>query len=164
MTIIRAVARYLRQVPIAFSDRYMERTLVGHPRIAALLVRLFQARFDPDRRDAAATQAVTDEIAQAIDAVQSLDEDRILRSFMTVVRAMLRTNYYRADADGRSLPYLSFKLDPPRSRCCRCRARGMRSSSTRRGWRASTSGAAGWPAAGCGGRTGARTSEPRSWV
>ena len=48
----------------------------------------------------------------AIDAVQSLDEDRILRSFLAVVRAMLRTNYFRQDSGGRPPAYLSFKLDP----------------------------------------------------
>ena len=51
ITIIRAIAKYLRQAGIAFSDAYMERTLLAHPKIATLLVRLFVARFDPDRAD-----------------------------------------------------------------------------------------------------------------
>jgi glutamate dehydrogenase len=106
VTIIRAVARYLRQAAVAFSDAYMERTLIGNPHIARLLVALFAARFDPDTHDEASAQALTDETEAAIDAVQSLDEDRILRSFMSVVRAMLRTNHYRAGS-----ACLSFKLD-----------------------------------------------------
>jgi glutamate dehydrogenase len=112
ITVIRAIARYLRQAGIAFSDRYMERTLVGHPEIATLLVRLFRARFDPDARDTAGAEHTARATEQAIDAVESLDEDRILRSFLSVVRAILRTNHFRVDAAGEPRPYLSFKLDP----------------------------------------------------
>ncbi len=106
VTIIRAISRYLRQAPVAFSDAYMERTLIGNPDIARLLVRLFAARFDPDARDAGMIAALADATEAEIDAVQSLDEDRILRSFMSIVQSMLRTNYYRP---GRGS--LSFKLD-----------------------------------------------------
>ena len=112
VTIIRAVARYLRQATIGFSDRYMERTLVGHPHIAVLLVRLFEAKFDPDRHDRLAADGTAQEVQRAIDAVRSLDEDRILRSFLSVIGAMLRTNYFRTDTAGKPLHYLSFKLDP----------------------------------------------------
>ncbi|HEY2318230.1 MAG TPA: NAD-glutamate dehydrogenase [Solirubrobacteraceae bacterium] len=117
ITIIRAILRYLRQATVAFSDAYMTQTLLRHPRIAVTLVRLFEARFDPGGADGARADALTAEIAAEIDDVQSLDEDRILRSFLAVVLAMLRTNYFRVDA-GTDPPgplgYLSFKLDPAR--------------------------------------------------
>ncbi len=120
VTIIRAVAKYLRQAGIAFSDAYMERTLLGHPEIATLLVKLFCARFDPRRRDRHAAERLTREIEEGVDAVESLDEDRILRSFLSVVCAILRTNYFRVGSGeedpvgdaGKHRPYLSFKLDP----------------------------------------------------
>jgi glutamate dehydrogenase len=112
ITIIRAIAKYLRQAGIAFSDAYMERTLLRYPDIATLLVKLFCARFRPDRRDDNTAERRTGEIEEAIDAVQSLDEDRILRSFLTVVRAILRTNYFVVDDDDAPRPFLSFKLDP----------------------------------------------------
>jgi glutamate dehydrogenase len=112
ITIVRAIAKYLRQAGIAFSNAYTERTLLGHPGIVTLLVKLFGARFDPRRSDAGRAQQLTEEIERAIDGVHSLDEDRILRSFLTVIRAILRTNYFVGGADGASRPYLSFKLDP----------------------------------------------------
>ena len=59
VTIIRAIAKYLRQGTIAFSDAYMVRTLVAHPQITALLVRLFGLRLDPDRRDPDAIDRVS---------------------------------------------------------------------------------------------------------
>ena len=49
-----------------------------------------------------------------VDGVASLDEDRILRGFLKTVWAVLRTNYFQADVDGRAKPYLSLKLDPKR--------------------------------------------------
>jgi glutamate dehydrogenase len=113
VTLLRAVARYVRQAGIAFSDSYMERTLMSHAHVAASLVALFKARFDPaQKRREQAAEKLAGEIEEAIDAVASLDEDRILRGFYSVIRAMLRTNFFQPAADGRPKPYLSFKLDP----------------------------------------------------
>ena len=114
ITVIRAIGKYLRQAGIPFSAAYMVRTLLAHPDIATMLLELFVARFDPDRRDDLTADQISEEIEQAIDAVESLDEDRILRSFLNVVRAILRTNFFRVDDDGRPAPYLSIKLDPSR--------------------------------------------------
>jgi glutamate dehydrogenase len=116
ITVVRAIAKYLRQAGIAFSDRYMEQTLLAHPEIAALLVRLFVARFSPDDRDGGArdslARGIEEAIAHAIDEVQSLDQDRIMRSFLSVVQAILRTNYFRPGDGDQPRPCLSFKLDP----------------------------------------------------
>jgi glutamate dehydrogenase len=112
ITIVRTISKYLRQAGIAFSDAYMVRTLVDHPEITVLLVRLFTARFDPDGTDEEAAEQLGAEIDHAIDEVESLDEDRILRSFLSVVRATLRTNYFRLDGGGVDRPYVSLKLDP----------------------------------------------------
>jgi glutamate dehydrogenase len=112
ITMIRAVAKYLRQAGIAFSDAYMQRTLLGHPDVARLLVALFVARFDPKLRNPDEAEQWVQLVEGAIDEVESLDQDRILRSFLAVIRAMLRTNYFCTDDDGRPLAYMSFKLDP----------------------------------------------------
>jgi glutamate dehydrogenase len=44
--------------------------------------------------------------------VASLDEDRILRQFVSTVIATLRTNLWQTTTDGLSKPYLSLKLNP----------------------------------------------------
>ena len=72
-------------------------------------------RLDPVRSedtDAQAARARACSSRATIDAVESLDEDRILRGFLRVVRAVLRTNYFQTDAGGQAKPYLSLKLDP----------------------------------------------------
>ncbi len=112
ITGLRAIARYLRQAAIAFSDRYMEQTLIRNPTVAVQLLRVFRARFDPDRTDPDGAERIAREAEEAIDQVQSLDEDRILRSFLAVVSAMTRTNYFRVDEAGRPPEHLAFKLDP----------------------------------------------------
>ncbi len=116
ITVVRAIARYLRQAGMSFSDLYIERTLLGHPEISSMLVELFAARFDPDEHDEQRAEELAKEIEQQIDEVESLDEDRILRSFLSVLRAILRTNYFRgaeeSEQAGALKGFLSFKLDP----------------------------------------------------
>ncbi len=111
VVILRAVTRYLRQAWGVFSDRAMEAALVGNPELAALLVELFIARLDPERRDEATASRIEQEIEAGIDAVQSLNEDRILRGFLAVIKGILRTNYFNAPRY-EDIPYMSFKLDP----------------------------------------------------
>ncbi|HMJ96985.1 MAG TPA: NAD-glutamate dehydrogenase domain-containing protein, partial [Thermoleophilaceae bacterium] len=111
ITVLRAIGKYLRQARITFSDRYVEQALVAHPEVARLMVALFQARFDPRRTDREDAEDVAARIGKAIDAVESLDEDQILRMFLDVIRAMLRTNYFHTGPSEHA-PHLSFKLDP----------------------------------------------------
>ncbi|MEU4718873.1 NAD-glutamate dehydrogenase [Nonomuraea dietziae] len=113
--ILRVYAKYLRQAGSTFSQRYMERVLLGNVRLSRLLVRLFEARLDPKRSDevrADLSEALNEEILGALDEVASLDEDRILRAYLEMIQATLRTNYYQVDADGRRKPYISLKVDP----------------------------------------------------
>ncbi|WP_321957066.1 NAD-glutamate dehydrogenase [Paraburkholderia bannensis] len=120
VTILRAYAKYLRQVGSTFSDAYIERALTGNPAIARQLVELFLIRFDPRAGDGTVVTAARTArmelalkaIEAALDQVPNLDEDRILRQFLGVINATQRSNYFRRDADGAPLPALSFKFDP----------------------------------------------------
>ncbi len=114
IAILRAYSRYLRQAAFTFSQSYIQQTLSAHPAIARLLVELFAARFDPQRASAQAEDALAKKIEAALDEVPSLDEDRILRRFLALIRATLRTNCYQPDGNGNAKPYLSFKFDPKR--------------------------------------------------
>ena len=88
--------------------------MVANAGVAAMLVRLFEVRHDPDRsgdRESAAAELVA-AVRTALDEVESLDQDRILRSLLALVSATLRTSWYQRDADGRPRTYTAFKLDP----------------------------------------------------
>ena len=112
VALLRAVMKYLRQAGTTFSDRYLEQALTGNPAVARLLVELFGARFDPDGYDLAAADRLGAELQRAIDDIASLDQDRILRNCLAVVRATVRTNYFQRSPDGQPKTQLSFKLDP----------------------------------------------------
>ena len=111
VTVLRAVAKFLRQAGIQFSQDYMEHALSRNPDIARRLVGLFLARSDPGVREREErVEAVRTEIDAALNDVPSLDDDRIIRRFRNVVDAMLRTNYFQSSG-GASAPYLAIKLD-----------------------------------------------------
>jgi glutamate dehydrogenase len=118
---LRAYSKYLRQGGTPFSQAYIEQTVAGNVEIARLLVKFFEVSFDPGTEhdlaaDAesrgAAIEDVRSRIETALDRVASLDEDRILRSYLSVIQATLRTNYFQPGADGQPKPYVSFKLEP----------------------------------------------------
>jgi len=116
VSIVRAYAKYVRQVGSPFSDAYIERALTGNPRIARMLVDLFVARFalalGPERE--ARVSHALEQVNSELDRVPNLDEDRILRQFLGVIQATTRTNYFQRDAAGQPKSYLSFKFDPAR--------------------------------------------------
>ena len=113
VVVLRAYGRYLRQVRFAFSQSALEETLAGHPRIARLIADLFTARFDPAAGEDRDTRerGIAVEVEHALDAVENLDEDRILRRFVNLVHATLRTNFYQRMGDGQPKPYLAVKID-----------------------------------------------------
>ena len=161
----RAYAKYLRQIGSTFSQTYIEDTLAGNAHIAAMLLQLFEARFDPDRtadRTDEEEELVTS-ITAALHDVASLDEDRILSSLLNLVLATLRTSWYRARRHRRPQAVHVVQARPCRaSPTCRCLARCTRCGCTHRAAKACTCGAAASRVAASGGRTGERTSAPRS--
>ncbi|WFE46732.1 NAD-glutamate dehydrogenase [Verrucosispora sp. WMMD1129] len=116
VVVLRAYAKYLRQTGTVFSQDYMESTFIAYPRLATLLVQLFEARFEPGPVDAEQRQRrgaeLVAEIRAALDDVASLDQDRILRSYLNLIQATLRTSFYQRPVGGRPKPYVAFKLDP----------------------------------------------------
>jgi len=116
VTVLRAYARYLRQLATTFSFEYIGTTLTNNPALAVRLVQLFRTRFDPDLvaggedRELACKQ-IAAEFERGLDSVVNLNEDRVLRRLLGVVQASLRTNYYQHAAGGGPKPWLSIKLD-----------------------------------------------------
>ena len=114
VSVLRAYARYMKQAAFTFSQAYIEQALASHATIAADLVALFKARFDPalaDYRETLQSRIVT-RIMAALDRVANLDEDRILRHYLALIEATLRTNFFQRLPGGGYKPVLSFKFDP----------------------------------------------------
>ncbi|MCR9221813.1 MAG: NAD-glutamate dehydrogenase [Alphaproteobacteria bacterium] len=116
VVVLRAYSKYLRQAAIPFSQDYMEETLASNADITQKIAELFRVRFDPAREAkeggarAAREQEITAEIESALNHVANLDEDRIIRRFLNVVRATLRTNFFQPGEDGGLKDGIAFKL------------------------------------------------------
>jgi len=113
--LVRALARYRQQSGLDPSQRVQEQALSNHPGVTRLILDLFRIKFDPaiaadlDGRKAQAA-AVMDEVIEALQLVESLDDDRVLRRLALLVGAIQRTNFYQRAADGSVKPYISFKV------------------------------------------------------
>jgi len=68
----------------------------------------------PSQSDATAITRIEADLEALLDAVSSLDDDRILRRFADLVHATLRTNFFQPGADGEPKAYLSLKIDSRR--------------------------------------------------
>ncbi|HET7326157.1 MAG TPA: NAD-glutamate dehydrogenase [Nocardioidaceae bacterium] len=121
VTMLRAYQKYMRQGRAPFSQSYIEDAMLANVGIVRLLVELFEARFDPGRSgeipaDSESRQALEadlqERIEKSLDEVASLDQDRILRSFLTAIKATLRTNFFQPAEDGDHKSYASFKIEP----------------------------------------------------
>ncbi len=115
--VLRAYAHYLRQIGSPYTQGYVEQVLAGQPAITADLAALFTARFDlaahaTAEARSAVVRGLTSKVTAALDDVTSLDADRILRTYLSLISGTVRTNAYRTDDEGRSRATLSFKLDP----------------------------------------------------
>jgi glutamate dehydrogenase len=117
VSVLRGYAKYLRQAGTAFSQTYIEQVLRSNITVTRMLVRLLESRFDPERQsgEVERSEAISEEIRGELDEVASLDQDRILRSYWTLIGSTLRTNYFApAGQDQPGPPYLAVKLDAAR--------------------------------------------------
>ena len=113
IVVLRAYAKYMRQIGFALSQSFIENTLATHGGVARKLVELFKIRFNPapdvERAERAATLVV--DIGVALDDVANLSEDRVLRQTLALIQATTRTNFWRRDAQGQPRSFVSFKFD-----------------------------------------------------
>ncbi len=115
VALIRALSRFLRQVRVPYSQDYMWATLRNHAGIAANIVTLFHARFDPQLRaredERTAREAfIAASIENDLQSVESLDEDRIIRRFVDAVQNAVRTDFYQRGGDGREKELIAIKF------------------------------------------------------
>ncbi|MCK6417725.1 MAG: NAD-glutamate dehydrogenase, partial [Alphaproteobacteria bacterium] len=113
VTILRTYVRYMRQIGYPYSRPYIQTALTTNPKIAYALAMMFKAQFDPkaQKNADARVSEYAKVIEQALEKVESLDQDRILRSLKALMDATLRTNYFLRDEQGQPKPFISIKLD-----------------------------------------------------
>ncbi len=127
VVVLRAYSKYIRQIGVNISQPLIQQTLATHADVARLLIQFFETHFDPALGAATirvtsmapanvtgrhlAAAAIRAQVEDALEHVKDPGEDHILRIYLTLIEATLRTNYYQRDENGNRKPYLSFKLD-----------------------------------------------------
>ncbi|SIS73486.1 NAD-glutamate dehydrogenase [Neptunomonas antarctica] len=116
VSMLRAYARYSKQIRFGFSQPYIAGTLARHIQVTKLLVALFRARLEPSRQSSAKVAALAERIESsildALDKVANINEDQILRRFLELIKATLRTSFFKRDEQGELKDYFAFKLNP----------------------------------------------------
>lgn len=114
--VLRAYACYMRQTLFNFADTYIANALVNHAQLTASLVDLFNIKFNPalamevGREEK--IQACRESILQGLNKVDNLNEDRIVRRYLSMIDSSVRTNFFQTTADATAKDYLSIKLNP----------------------------------------------------
>jgi len=106
--ILRAYRKYHHRVSAGFPVEYKNDAFAAYPSISAQLVQLFELRFVPSlERDPQAVEALRAKILAELDAVVSLEQDRILRNALGLVDATVRTNVYKPGRTALSIKFRS---------------------------------------------------------
>ncbi len=113
VVILRAYTKYLLQAHVGFSQTYIEDTLVRNATVASDIVSLFEISFDPGHRKKSdqVRSKIRQRILDSLQSVVSLEQDRLLRRFLNLVEATLRTNFYQRSEGDTPRPCLALKLD-----------------------------------------------------
>lgn len=116
VSMLRAYARYSKQIRFGFSQPYIAGTLARHVQVTKLLVALFRARLAPERQGStkiiALAERIESSIIDALEKVENINEDQILRRFLELIKATLRTSFFKSDENGKLKDYFAFKLNP----------------------------------------------------
>lgn len=114
IVIFRSIYRYLWQTGFAFSQSYVEDAIFNNPILGEKLLEYFYVKFNPvvqivDRQSK--LQEIKNAVIAGLESVTSLNEDRIIRTYLGTLDAMVRTNFFQQNEKGWHKEYVSFKLD-----------------------------------------------------
>ncbi|MFL0805855.1 MAG: NAD-glutamate dehydrogenase [Oceanobacter sp.] len=116
IALLRAYARYMKQIRFGISETYIAATLARYVPVSALLVKLFHTRFglepQTDEERAERFAELEQQLLASLDDVTQLNEDRTIRRYLELMKATLRTNFFQCDEQGDTKSYISLKIDP----------------------------------------------------
>ncbi|MBV1915187.1 MAG: NAD-glutamate dehydrogenase [Pseudomonadales bacterium] len=116
IAMLRSYAAYLKQIRFGFGRNSIAETLSKHLGITRSIVALFNLMFDPavvrDEEKIAEIELARSKIMASLDEVSNLNEDRILRRYLDLINATLRTNFFQTTPEGDPKSYISFKFFP----------------------------------------------------
>ncbi len=116
VSLLRAYAGYLKQITFNSTKEFIANTLVHHVDITRNLIALFKASFEPrlqknHKSYEERTDRLRSKITKGLDEVTNLNEDLVLRRYLDMFNATLRTNYFQKSGDS-DKDYISIKFSP----------------------------------------------------
>jgi glutamate dehydrogenase len=115
IALLRSYARYMRQIRVSNSQRFVANTLVSNTHLTNLLIQLFESRFNPELKMGSIVKSCEEidvSFLAALDDVHNLSEDKILRLYLDLIKATMRTNYFQKKEDGEYRFDIAFKFHP----------------------------------------------------
>lgn len=110
VAMLRMYGRYMKQLGFSLSQKFVANTLAKNLETTRNLVALFKSHFEPRYEQDGRAERLTSKIMAALDDVDNLNEDKVLRTYLNLINATLRTNFFQLDAEGNHKPYMSIKL------------------------------------------------------
>jgi len=107
---LRAYHKYLYQIGFRYDHKYIVDILARYVDITKMMVKFFETKFNPNF-DQKQVQALLAQITESLGKVKSVADDAVIRKYLDIIKATLRTNYYQVAKDGGFKGYLSFKFD-----------------------------------------------------
>ncbi|WP_320822396.1 NAD-glutamate dehydrogenase [Reinekea sp.] len=112
VAMVRAYAKYMKQIRFGLSLEYIAKTLIRYTELTDHLSELFSARFNPEKQKGVSlVDHWIEKIELMLEDVNNINEDRIIRRYIELILATVRTNFYQENAAGLRKEYISFKLD-----------------------------------------------------
>jgi glutamate dehydrogenase len=117
VSFLRALGHYMKQIRVGFSQEYFADTLLQYTDMTKVLVEYFVTKFDPQTKVTKADRKkkltlLENEYFGLLENVKTLSEDCVMRRYMEITKAILRTNYFQQDKDKQLKSYFSYKLNP----------------------------------------------------
>lgn len=109
--IVRGLSRYLHQTGFQYGKEYTLTALIKHYNYTSKLLDLFRFRLNPNEASKEKEDETIDSLNSYLLNVTSSAEDKVLRSMLGIVMAIVRTNCYQKSKDGSFKSYISFKFN-----------------------------------------------------
>lgn len=107
--LVRALTGYIRQTNFHYASQYVSDVLIKYSNFAANIIRFFDCKFDPAKRECDSVEYLR-VLNKYLNDVENAAEDKVLRVMMDLVNSILRTNFYQKNQHQLSKNYISFKV------------------------------------------------------
>lgn len=113
--ILRIYGRYMQQIGTPYSQEHLAAALANYSDIARDIYSIFYYKFAPnlDKQESdARVQELNKAIQKNLQKVPNLDDDFILRRYLNLLNASLRTNAFAVDKNGKLADIIAIKFNP----------------------------------------------------